>query len=147
MRTVREGDRVQVHYVKRYQDGSVSRSHHGPPLELTVGRDHPRLPGLGLALVGAVPGSTTTVGVPRELAHGPADPGRVRRWPRSRFPDAQELSPGQWVRITDRRGRERSVRVLTVRERSVRVDTNRRGAGQSLVLVVELVAIRDAGGA
>src|SRR6516162_8638004 len=55
MRTVQQGDRVLVHYVKRFQDGSVasSRDRCEAPLELTVGTDHPRLPGLGLALVGS----------------------------------------------------------------------------------------------
>src|SRR5262249_45368732 len=45
MRTVRQGDRVQVHYVKRFQDGFVasSRSRGHAPLELTIGIDHPRL--------------------------------------------------------------------------------------------------------
>ena len=46
MQTVQSGDRVEVHYVKRFQDGSVVSSHSRMPLELTVGVAHPRLPGL-----------------------------------------------------------------------------------------------------
>ena len=45
MRTVQKGDRVQVHYVKRLQDGTVVSSHGRAPLELTVGVDCRRLPG------------------------------------------------------------------------------------------------------
>src|SRR5262249_19750217 len=61
MRTARPGDRVQVHYVKRFQDGSVTSSRERGPLEVTIGVDHPRLPGLGLALVGLSPGTRTTI--------------------------------------------------------------------------------------
>jgi hypothetical protein len=109
MQTAKQGDRVQVHNVKRFQDGSVAsfRSRGRPPLELTVGTHHPRLPGLGLSLVGLAPGNHVTVNVPAERASGlprarqgtPAAehavlgaPGRSRRqrpawasaWPSSR---------------------------------------------------------------
>src|SRR5436853_5894668 len=59
MRTVQSGDSVRVHYVKRFQDGSVASSRGRVPVELTVGIDHPRLRGLGLALVGLAPGEGT----------------------------------------------------------------------------------------
>jgi len=141
MRTAQQGDRVVVHYVKRLQDGSVVSSRDGAPLELTVGVEHPRLPGLGLALVGLAPGGSATVSVPPERAYGPADPGRVRRWPRTRFPGGRPLPVGKWVRVAGRDGRSRLVRVVEVRGRTVVVDTNHRCAGQALTLEVELVAI------
>ena len=47
MRTAQPGDRVQVHYVIRSQDGSVASSRDRTPLELTVGTDHRRLPAPG----------------------------------------------------------------------------------------------------
>jgi carbon storage regulator CsrA len=142
MRTVRSGDRVQVHYVKRFQDGSVASSHDHAPLELTVGTDHPRLPGLGLALVGLTPGASTTVRVPAERAYGLADPARVHRWARTRFPKDQPLPVGKWVRFLTSQGRRRLVRILEVRGRMVVVDTNHRRAGQALDLEVELISIQ-----
>lgn len=142
MQTAQPGDLVRVHYVKRFQDGSVASSRDREPLELTVGAAHPRLPGLGLALVGLIPGASTTVHVPPELAYGPNDQGRVRRWPRSRFPDGQTLQIGAWVRILDRQGRRRLVRILEVRKQLVVVDTNHRKAGQSVDLEVELIGIQ-----
>ena len=93
------GDRVQVHYVKRLQDGTVASSRKRAPVELTVGIDHPRLPGLGLALIGLAPGGSTTIRVPSELAYGPSDPTRVHRWARTRFPNDRALSVGKCVRI------------------------------------------------
>lgn len=142
MQTVQRGDRVRVHYVKRFQDGSVASSRSHAPLELTVGIDHPRLPGLGLALVGLAPGATATVSVPPERGYGLSDPARVHRWPRTRFPQDQALPVGKWIRVTNAQGRRRLVRILEVRGPAVIVDTNRRGAGQALELEVELVGIQ-----
>jgi FKBP-type peptidyl-prolyl cis-trans isomerase 2 len=141
MQTAQPGDRVQVHYVKRFQDGTVTSSGNRAPLELTVGTDHPRLPGLGLALVGLSPGHSVRVTVPPEAAYGAHDPGRVRRWRRSRFPQGRPLAAGQWVRVQDRRGRRRLVRIVEVDAARVVVDTNHRRAGQAVALEVELLAI------
>ena len=57
MRTAQPGDHIQVHYVKSLQNGSVTSSRGRAPLQLTVGIDHPRLPGIGVALVGLAPGT------------------------------------------------------------------------------------------
>lgn len=147
MQTAQPGDRVRVHYVKRFQDGSVASSRARAPLELTVGIDHPRLPGLGTALVGLAPGTTTTISVPAELAYGTPDPTRVRRWARKRFPQDQPLPVGKWLRVSTLQGRRRLVRILEVRGQTVVVDTNHRWAGQTLELEVELLGIQrgDAG--
>jgi FKBP-type peptidyl-prolyl cis-trans isomerase 2 len=144
MRTAQPGDRVLIHYVKRLQDGGVASSRAHAPLELTVGVDHPLLPGLGSALVGMAPGTSITVHVPAERAYGPSDPARVRRWPCGRFPKGQAIPVGKWVRILSRQGRPRMVRILEVRGDTIVVDANRRGAGQALELRVELVGIRHA---
>jgi FKBP-type peptidyl-prolyl cis-trans isomerase 2 len=144
MQTAQQGDRVQVHYVKRLQDGSVASSRGRAPLELTIGIDHPRLPGLGLALVGLAPGATTTIIVPPERAYGTPDPARVHRWARTRFPHGQPLSVGKWVPLKNSKGKGRSVRILEVRDQTVVVDTNHRGAGQALELEVELIGIQVA---
>jgi FKBP-type peptidyl-prolyl cis-trans isomerase 2 len=141
MRTAQQGDHVQVHYVKRLQDGTVASSRGGAPLELTVGIDHPRLPGLGLALVGLAPGEGASLRIPPEHAYGPSDPSRVHRWSRKRFPQDTTLTAGKWVRFTYDQGRRRLVRILEVGDKLVVVDTNHRGAGQILELEVELLAI------
>ena len=147
MRLAQLGDRVLVHYVKRFEDGSVtsSRSRGGDPLELTVGTDHPRLPGLGRKLVGLAPGSQVSLAVPTAEAQGVSDPRRVYRLARSRF-RGQTLLAGQRTRLLDRRGRRRVVRVLEVLDRVVMVDANRLRAGQGFELEVEVIAIltRDA---
>ncbi len=144
MRTAQLGDRVQVHYVKRLQKGSVTSSRGGAPLQLTVGIGHARLPGLGLALVGLAPGTLVALSVPTERAYGVWDPARVQRWSRKRFPGKATLRIGRWVRFTGGQDRRRFVRILEVTDKVVVVDTNHRWAGQTLELEVELLAIEGA---
>jgi peptidylprolyl isomerase len=146
MRTARQGDRVRVHFVKRTQAGAVSSSRGKPPLELTVGAEHRRLPGLGLALVGLGEGERVKVVVPPERAYGLPRPDRVRRLLRSRFPQEQALAAGNWVRATGRTGRRLLVRVVEVRDDLVVVDANHPWAGQAVVMEVELVSIQPADG-
>jgi FKBP-type peptidyl-prolyl cis-trans isomerase 2 len=142
MRASQLGDRVQVHYVKRFQDGTVrsSRSRGDAPLELTVGVHHPRLPGLGAELVGLVPGKTVKLTVPAERAHGLSDPARVRRVSRDRFRAEDVLLAGRRVRMRTA-SRPRMVRVVEDRGQVVVVDTNHPRCGQSVEVDVELVSI------
>jgi peptidyl-prolyl cis-trans isomerase B (cyclophilin B) len=141
MRTVQPGDRVRVQYVKRFEDGSVASCR--APLELTVGVRHPRLPGLGQALVGLAVGTGVTVSVPAGIASRPHDPERIRRWRRTRFPEGQALPVGKWIRVSDRRGRSRLVRIVEGNADSVLVDTNPRCVGQGLKIDVQVLLILD----
>ncbi len=141
MRLVQQGDKVQVHYVKCFQDGSVVSSRGKGPAEVTVGVDHPRLPGLGLALVGLAVGESRKLIVSAGQAYGLFDPRRIHSLARTRFAEHKDLAVGGWVRVWDRRRHRRLVRVLEIREDLVVVNANHRWAGQSLELEVEVVAI------
>jgi FKBP-type peptidyl-prolyl cis-trans isomerase 2 len=143
MRTVQQGDRVRVHFVKRTLRGDVDSSRGRTPLELTIGTDHRRLPGLGLALVGLGEGQRVMLVVPPEQAYGLPLANRLRRLARSRFPEGESLAVGNWVRATDRHGHRRLVRVVEARPDRVVVDTNHPWAGQAVALEVEVVLILD----
>jgi FKBP-type peptidyl-prolyl cis-trans isomerase SlpA len=97
---------------------------------------------LGLALVGLAAGASTTLSVPPERAYGPPDPARVHCLARTRFQADQPLATGERVRILNRHGRRRSVRIVEVRDKAVVVDTNHRWAGLAMELEVELVSIQ-----
>jgi FKBP-type peptidyl-prolyl cis-trans isomerase 2 len=141
MRTVQQGDRVQVHYVKRSPDGRTVSSRE--PLQLTVGINHARLPGLGVALVGLTEGQVATLTVPPERAYGVHDPMRIRRWPRRRFPREATLRAGELIWLTDERGRRRRVRILEANSKVVMVDGNHPWAGQTLELKVTLLGFLE----
>jgi FKBP-type peptidyl-prolyl cis-trans isomerase 2 len=142
MRVIEQGDKVQVHYVKVFQDGSSVSSSGKAPTELTVGSDHPRLPGLGLALVGLTVGGSRTFIVPARDAYGPYNPRLIRCMARWRFAEHVDLSVGQWVRVWDRQCRRRLVRIVEIGEEKVLVDANHRWAGQSQELEVRVISIR-----
>jgi FKBP-type peptidyl-prolyl cis-trans isomerase 2 len=142
MRVIQQGDKVAVRYVKVFQDGSTFSSHGKSPAELSVGIDHPRLPGLGLSLVGLTVGESRTFIVPARDAYGPFNPKLIRRMARWRFAEHEDLCVGQWVRVWDRQCRRRLVRIVTIGEETVIVDANHRWAGQSLELEVTVAAIR-----
>jgi|SRR5579884_1349140 len=142
MRVIKRDDKVQVHYVKVFQDGSTVSSHGKLPTELTVGTEHPRLPGLGLTLVGLTVGESRTFIVPAEQAYGPFKPRLIRRMARGRFAEHEDLSVGQWVRVWDRQYRRRLVRIVEIGEETVIVDANHRWAGQSQELEVRVISIR-----
>jgi FKBP-type peptidyl-prolyl cis-trans isomerase 2 len=140
MRTAQLGDIVHVHYVKRGQKGGVSSSRGRPPLEMTVGVNHCRLPGLGAALVGRTAGEWVRVVVPAEKAHGLPRRERFHRLSHSRFPLGEPLTPGSWVSVAGRTG-SRLVRIVTVHDDGVVVDANHPWAGQAVALEVRIVAI------
>jgi FKBP-type peptidyl-prolyl cis-trans isomerase 2 len=142
MRVIERGDKIQVHYVKVFQDGSTVSSHGKAPTELTVGTDHPRLPGLGLKLVGLTVGEIRTFIVPARDAYGPFNPRLIRCMARWRFAEHADLSVGQWVRVWDRQYRRRLVRIVEIGEETVLLDANHRWAGQSLELEVRVISIR-----
>lgn len=145
MRTSQFGDRVQVHYTQTFEDGAVRSSRaDGRPLEVTVGTDHRRLPGLGAGLVGLAEGQVVTLDVPAERAFGPTDPARVKPVARARFAADEPLEPGRRSRMRLTGGRSRTVRIVEVSDRLVVVDLNHPRSGLSVRVEVELVAIVEA---
>jgi len=142
MRVVQQGDTVEVHCVKVFQDGSVVSSRDKKPIELTVGIEHRQLPGLGLALVGLAVGESKSLLVPAQQAYGPYNLGSVWRLAPKRFTEHKDLAPGKWVRIWSR-GHRRLVRIVEMRKNAVVIDANRRWAGQSLKMDVEVITIGE----
>jgi peptidylprolyl isomerase len=145
MQVVRQGDRVQIEYVKRFQGGLVVSSRGKAPAEMTAGVAHRRLPGLGPVLVGMAVGESRTLLVPADRAYGAYEPGRIHRLAQGRFAGSGDLAAGKWVRVWDRRRRRRLVRVVEVRDKTVLIDSNHRWAGQSLELEVKVVAVLGPG--
>ncbi len=141
IRIAQQGDRVHVQYVKRLPDGRKASSRE--PLRLTVGTDHPRLPGLGAALVGLSAGELRTLTVAPDRAYGLSDPARIHRWSRRRFPAEATLRTGKLIRFTDEQGRRCRVRILKADDQVVVVDANHPWAGQTLELEVTLLGFLE----
>ncbi len=139
MQAVKLGDRVQVHYKKRFDDGSWASSHKRGPLELVAGVAHPRLPGLGLSLVGLTPGQVASLRVSPEKAYGVSDVAKVRDVPRSLLPEG--VGVGDRVLLGPAKGKQQRVRVLELHGDSAVVDANHRWAGMTMELRVEVIEV------
>ncbi len=143
MRVVQEGDRLRVHCVRHFHDGSVESPPTRGMVRLTVGVAHPWMPGLKLSLVGLAVGESKTILVPAEQAHGPYMPSRIYRLSRGRFEEHPVPAIGKWVQIWDSWNRRRWVKIVAVRRNMVVVDANHRRAGQDLVLRVKVITIEE----
>jgi FKBP-type peptidyl-prolyl cis-trans isomerase 2 len=145
MRTSQTGDQVRVHFVQRFEDGSVrsSRAGDGEAMELTVGTDNRRLPGLGLALAGLTEGQIVTIDVPAERAYGLTDPDRIKHVSRARFAADEDVTPGRRARMRLNRGRVRTVSVVEISDAVVVVDLNHPHSGQWVRLEIELLSILE----
>jgi len=143
MRTSQIGDRIQAHYTKKFTDGSIrsSRLRGDQPLELVVGINDPRLPGVASGLVGLVEGQKVKIHVPAKEENDKSKSARIHEVDRARFSDEKKLAVGKRVLMRVSKGRSRRVLVLEIRERKVVVDINNLRDGQPLELEVELIAI------
>lgn len=140
MKTARCGDVVDVNYVKRFVDGTTITSSKRGPTRVTVGVDHPRMPGLGMALEGMAVGATTVKRFEQQ-AYGQPNSAKVHKLHRSRFEASAELGIGRWVRVRSRNGKMCLVRVLDVDADMIFVETHHRWDAHLVELKVELLAI------
>jgi FKBP-type peptidyl-prolyl cis-trans isomerase 2 len=141
MQTIQQGDRVRVHFVKRSPVRRASTSRRKVPIEVTVGTEHRRLPGLGVSLVGLSEGAKVMLIVPPERAYGTRRRAKIRQLTRDWFADQNTLTPGAWVRVMGRTGRRRLVRILDVVDSTVTVDTNHPYASQPVMFEIEVLEI------
>ncbi len=137
MRVVRPADKVRVRSAKSSRDGPIASPRGKASTELTVSLVRPRLPGLGLALVGPAERETYALVVSARRDSGRADPERLRARERTRFEGDHDLSAGTGMRVQRRRQPGRPV---AVRENTGVKDVDRGRAGRSPEPGVEAAA-------
>ena len=140
MTTTQKGDRVQIHYTGRFEDGQVfDSSEDRNPLEFTVGGPE-IIPGVSLAVIGMEVGDKKTVSVPPEEGYGPRYPEQSQRVPRQFLP--QEVQVGAALQLQGEDQEEPLVVWVTeIDEESAVLDANHPLAGQVLVFDIELVSV------
>ena len=138
MATVKEGDRVQVHYRGTLDDGSeFETSYESDPLEFEVGSAD-IIPGFNQALIGMQPGEKKTVKIPMSKAYGPYREHFVFEVERQAFPSGTNPEVGQVFEMRNEQDKAVHVTVKEVREDKVVVDANHRLAGNDLTFEIEL---------
>lgn len=135
---VKSGDLVKIHYVGRFEDGTVFDSSEGhEPIAFHAGSEEV-IPGVSQAVIGMQPGEKKTVSVPPEQGFG------IRRPDLEYEVDLSLLPPD--VEVGDRLSADVGVDRITVwvkeiRESSAVLDANHPLAGKTLVFDLEVVDI------
>ena len=137
------GDKVQVHYTGKLENGSVFDSSKvaGQPLELVIG-DKEIIEGFSDAIVGMEPGDAKTVNIGPEKAYGPHLEDLVSDIPRKHVPPDIPLEVGQQLEISEKDEQGSIIVTITkVTQETLTVDANHPLSGKNLVFDLELVAI------
>lgn len=139
--TVKNGDRVKVHYTGKYEDGTVfDSSLNRDPLDVEIGSAQV-IEGFEDALVGMKKGEKKTIAIPPEKGYGDYNPSLLIEIPDSDIPGDFAPEVGMKLRMRDNKGQAFIVVVTEIGEDSIKLDANHPLAGKVLVFDLELVSI------
>ena len=139
--TVKNGDKVKVHYTGRYEDGKVfDSSTDREPLDVEVGAAQV-IKGFEDALLGMREGEKKTISISPEEGYGLPDPALLIEIPKANIP--KEITPevGMKLRLADKNEQSVMVTVSEISEEAIKLDANHPLAGKVLVFDLELVSI------
>jgi FKBP-type peptidyl-prolyl cis-trans isomerase 2 len=140
-KTVKNGDKVKVHYVGRLEGGEVfDSSVDREPLDVEVGGAQV-IQGFEEGLVGMEEGEKKTISISPEEGYGHRDPALLIEIPNANIPDGITPEVGMKLRLADKKGQSVMVTVTDVGKESIRLDANHPLAGRVLVFDLEVVSI------
>ncbi len=141
MATVKEGDRVRVHYTGKLEDGTVfDSSRDGTPLAFTVGKAE-LIKGFDRGVIGMSAGESKTIKISAEDAYGPHNKERVFEFKRDKSPKDFDPPIGQQVHMQRADGQMVVVTVKDKSDKSFTMDSNHPMAGKNLTFDITLVEI------
>lgn len=141
MAQAKRGNAVKVHYVGKFEDGTVfDTSREREPLPFTIGEGEV-IPGFEEAVVGMNPGESKKVVVPAENAYGPRHEEMVLVVDRQNLPEGVDPQVGQQYQIPQSDGQSIVVTVTDASDSSVTLDGNHPLAGRALTFEIELLEV------
>ena len=140
---VQAGQKVTIHYVGTFDDGTKFDSSHdrGTPLEVEAGVGKV-IPGFDNALMTMEVGEVREIHCPPAEAYGERNPEAVQTVPRSAFPPDMQLTEGQQVQGEGPMGPVLCT-VVSFEGDSVTLDMNHPLAGQNLNFKIEMLSVAD----
>jgi len=139
MRQVTNGDKVQVHYVGTFSDGTeFDSSAERGPIEVAVGSGDV-VAGFENALLGMAEGESKSITLEPENAYGPHDPELVHVVDRARIPDEIDLKVGTALQATNASGQQVNLLVVALDGDDVTMDANHPMAGKTLNFELSLI--------
>jgi peptidylprolyl isomerase len=135
------GNRVQIHYTGRLEDGTVFDSSVGrDPLSFTLGSGQV-IAGFDAAVTGMAIGESRTTVIPPADGYGEHREELEIEVPRTQLPEGYTPEVGGELQMTTAQGQPVPVRITAVDGTSVTLDANHPLAGKVLTFDIELVAI------
>ncbi len=142
--TVKTGDKVQVHYTGKFNDGIVFDSSEGrTPLAFEVGSGQV-IPGFDKALVGMKKEESKQIIIPSAEAYGPERKEMVVTFERKQLPAKPEPEVGMMLLLRDPQGHQLPARIVKVEKEMVTLDLNHPLAGKDLTFELKVVGINEA---
>ncbi|MBD3243505.1 MAG: peptidylprolyl isomerase [Chitinivibrionales bacterium] len=140
MEQAQAGSRVRVVYMGKLKDGTVFDTNQmSELLEFTVGSNE-LLPGFENAVIGMTIGEKRVVTLPPDQGYGERDESMIGEVPREKLPDDAKVEPGATMTMHSG-GQEAEVKVLEVKDDTVKIDAKHPLAGEELTYEIELVEI------
>jgi peptidylprolyl isomerase len=142
MPQAKEGDKVQVHYTGKFEDGSVfDSSQEGQPLEFTAGSTE-LIPGVSKAVIGMAPGEAKSVEIPPEEGYGQRQDGMEQTVARNLLPQEAKIGDALQAQAGDQ---TIVVWVKELGDEEAILDANHPLAGKTLIFDLEMVGIAEEG--
>jgi FKBP-type peptidyl-prolyl cis-trans isomerase 2 len=140
-RVAQKGDTVNVDYTLTLDDGTVVDSSKGKmPLAFKIGGGQV-IPGFDKGVTGMKVGEERTVKVSPEDGYGTYDAKRTGELPREKL-GKQKVEKGQDLQLRMDTGTPITVKVLDVKDKTIKVDANHPLAGKKLNFKIKLVGVQ-----
>lgn len=142
MGQVKSGDKVQIHYTGKLDDGTTFDTSSGrDPLEFEVGSGQV-IAGFDKAVEGMAEGDNKTVKIEPEEAYGERHEQLVQEVPKTALPEEIDPEVGMALQSRSPDGQVTQLTVTEIKDESITVDANHPLAGQPLNFDIELVKIK-----
>jgi len=142
MKTVANGNSVELHYKGTFPNGEVFDSSwdRGETMSILVGQGS-LIKGFETALLGMTEGETKTVNLTADQAYGPVIEEAIISVPKSAFPEGFPFKEGTAVQGQNSSGSPVIARIVKLNEDNVVLDHNHPLAGKDINFEIELVKI------
>lgn len=140
--TIKEGSKVKIEYEGKLEDGTVfdSSEVHGQPLEFEIGAKQV-IPGFEEAVKKMKNGDEKEITLEPKDAYGDSNPALIKKVPRDKLPQDQEIQPGMMLGITLPSGKQFPAVIKEVGDKEVTIDMNHPLAGKKLIFKLKLVEV------
>lgn len=141
MNQAKPGDRVQVLYTGKFNNGEVfDASTDDAPLDFTIGQGE-IIPGFEQGIIGMKEGESRVIHILPDEAYGQHDEELLYEVDRIDIPEDMELEVGREVEMSDEDGHTFPAVITHVGEETIEVDANHPLAGKELTFEIKLVAV------